>query len=214
MMPKDNENKTPSSDNTPTPKNAPKQDNTPVTPSDDTTSPSDEEDEDLEAMFGGLSKEERDSRSKEDLEKEVTNLHTSLAALSQRVTAAEDRATEAEKSKERIMREFDQNKEMVLEKFAKDLLPVMDTLERALQAMPDEHKKGIELTQKELMKTFNKYGISKIEAKNQPFDPDLHQAVTTVDCDDVEPDTVTEELQSGYKLKDRVLRPAMVKVSR
>ena len=99
------------------------------------------------------------------------------------------------------------------------LLPVLDNFERALAAVPPDLADhawiaGITLTEKQLRSALEKEGLSAIDAQGQPFDPTLHEAVAHEVSADHEDDTVIEEFQKGYKLHDRVLRPAMVKVSK
>ncbi|TNK89811.1 nucleotide exchange factor GrpE [Fructilactobacillus sanfranciscensis] len=105
------------------------------------------------------------------------------------------------------------------QKLAKEVVPVMDDLKRALQVQVDNDsgqqlKTGIEMVYKHLEKALNDNDIKEIDADGVAFDPELHQAVQTVPADDDHPaDTVVQVLQSGYKLADRVLRPAMVVVA-
>jgi molecular chaperone GrpE len=94
-------------------------------------------------------------------------------------------------------------------------LPIVDSFDRALQA-PDgpEFRKGVELINRQFHDALTKLGVEPIQAAGQPFDPNLHQAVQSVDSRDVPANHVVDELQRGYKLKDRLLRPAMVTVSK
>lgn len=99
-----------------------------------------------------------------------------------------------------------------------DLLPVLDNFERALQVEAttedgESIKKGIEMVYRSLVEASNKEGLQVIETVDQPFDPNFHQAVMQEQDDSKETGIVLQELQRGYKLKDRVLRPAMVKVN-
>lgn len=96
----------------------------------------------------------------------------------------------------------------------RELLPSLDNLERAVDA-PDgpEYKKGVDMTVSQLKALLEKLGLSEIEAKGQAFDPEIHHAVMREDADGVEADTVTEVFQKGYRVGDRVIRPAMVKVA-
>ncbi len=98
------------------------------------------------------------------------------------------------------------------------LLPIMDSFERALRASASENnlefRNGVELIYKQLVDAVQKLGAQPIAAKGQPFDPRLHEAIEMVDTNDADDQTVIDELQRGYKLKDRLLRPAMVKVAR
>jgi molecular chaperone GrpE len=107
--------------------------------------------------------------------------------------------------------------------FARDLLSVADNLARALAAIPtdlraDEKLKplitGIEMTGKELETVFQRNGITRIDAMGQPLDPNKHQAIMEMESADVTPGTVVHEMQSGWMIKDRLLRPAMVGVAK
>jgi len=94
------------------------------------------------------------------------------------------------------------------------LLPVLDNLERAAAAPEgEEYKAGVEMIVTQFQKALSDMGLAEIPAENAPFDPELHHAVMREDADGVEPDTVTQVFQKGYKLGDKVLRPAMVKVA-
>ena len=102
------------------------------------------------------------------------------------------------------------------------MLSVKDNLERALSAVPEELREdemlkglgaGIEVTSRELDSAFQRHGISRIEAMGKPLDPHLHQAMLEVPSD-AEPGTIVQEMQAGYTIKDRLLRPALVGVAR
>ncbi len=106
--------------------------------------------------------------------------------------------------------------------FARDMLSVKDNLERALAAIPSDLREeeqlkglvvGIEATGRELENAFQRHGISRIEAMGQRLDPNRHQAMIEVPSDE-EPGTIVQEMQSGYLIKDRLLRPALVGVAR
>ena len=96
------------------------------------------------------------------------------------------------------------------------LLPILDSLDRALQTQPEgqEFRKGVELIDRQFHDALSKLGVEPLEAKGQPFDPNVHQAIQMVESKDVPENHVVDELQRGYKIKDRLLRPAMVTVSR
>jgi molecular chaperone GrpE len=107
--------------------------------------------------------------------------------------------------------------------FARDVLTVSDNLSRAVEAIPaDLHDDprlkalvtGIEATQRELEKVFAQHGISRIAAKGLPLDPNQHQAMLEIPTDEAEPGTVVQEMQSGWMIRDRLLRPAMVGVAK
>jgi len=99
-----------------------------------------------------------------------------------------------------------------------ELLPIIDSLELALKHASDDVSEGIvqgvEITLKELNKTLEKFGLRPIEADGRPFDPSVHHAMTQAVRDDVEDNTVVEEFRKGYMLKEKVLRPSLVAVSK
>ncbi|OAH56065.1 MULTISPECIES: nucleotide exchange factor GrpE [Bacillaceae] len=99
-----------------------------------------------------------------------------------------------------------------------DLLPVLDNFERALQVTPEQEEtksvlQGVEMVYKTLVAALESEGVEPIEAAGHPFDPTIHQAVMTESDENAEPNSILAELQKGYKLKDRVIRPSMVKVN-
>ena len=107
--------------------------------------------------------------------------------------------------------------------FARDILSVSDNLSRALESIPQELREddklknlvaGIEATAREIDKVFAAHGISRIAAAGLPLDPNQHQAMLEVPSADAEPGTIVQELQAGYMIKDRLLRPAMVAVAK
>jgi molecular chaperone GrpE len=97
----------------------------------------------------------------------------------------------------------------------RSMLPILDSLDRALQTEPEgaEFRKGVELIDRQFHDALSKLGVEPIEAKGQVFDPNLHQAIQLVPTNEVEPNHVIDELQRGYRIKDRLLRPAMVRVA-
>jgi molecular chaperone GrpE len=107
--------------------------------------------------------------------------------------------------------------------FARDMLSVKDNLERALATIPEELRgderlkglvTGIEVTGRELETVFARHGITRIEALGQPLDPNRHQAMVEIPSDEAEPGAIVQEMQAGYMIKDRLLRPALVGVAR
>jgi len=171
----------------------------------------------------------------EDMKEEIEEKFTSLEEeyklhMEGKVLDAENRAKESEDKflrthadfeniKKRLEREKYQAIDYASEKFAKDLLSTIDTLEMALQSAtcdaPAEEllpklKEGIELTLKNLVNSFEKNHISAVESDE--FDPEHHNAVMQVNSDDHEHGAIVQVLQKGYKLKDRLLRPAMVSI--
>ncbi len=130
---------------------------------------------------------------------------------------------EMQNLRRRTEREMADAKAYATTSFARDLLSVADNLVRALAAIPpelrtDEKLKplvtGIEMTGKELETVFQRNGITRIEAVGQPLDPNRHQAIMEMESADAPPGTVIHEMQSGWMIKDRLLRPAMVGVAK
>jgi molecular chaperone GrpE len=100
--------------------------------------------------------------------------------------------------------------------FMRDLLPVLDSFDRAVAVSgeaPEEYRRGLELLQKQLVETTGRYGLTSVESSNVPFDPEMHEGIMREEDASVPSHTVTEVLQKGYFLHDRLLRPAMVKVA-
>jgi len=124
---------------------------------------------------------------------------------------------EFENARKRATREQQDFREYAVADAIKALLPTLDSFERALQAgaaEKSEFRGGIELIYKQLQDALLKLGLRAIPAKGEPFDPHLHEAIEMVETTDAEDHQIVEELQRGYKLKDRLLRPSMVKVAR
>ncbi len=159
----------------------------------------------------------------EETTKEET-LEEKVARLEQQLKDSEDKYlrvhADFENIKKRLEREKYQAIDYASEKFAKDLLTPIDTLELALSSTNtqlDAHellekvKEGISLTIKNFNTTFEKHNITKVETDGE-FDPNVHNAVMQVDSADHEDGAIVQELQKGYLLKDRLLRPAMVSI--
>jgi molecular chaperone GrpE len=103
-------------------------------------------------------------------------------------------------------------------KLVTELVPVIDNFERAMATVPEgteveSFSKGIEMIFRQLETVLNNEGLTSMDTVGQPFNPEFHQAIMSVESDEYEEGTVVEEVQKGYMLKDKVLRPAMVKVS-
>jgi molecular chaperone GrpE len=123
---------------------------------------------------------------------------------------------EFDNARKRAQREQQDYRDYALTDAIKTLIPVMDSFDRALQSSPakSEFHLGVELIHKQLQDALAKIGVQPIAAKGQPFDPRFHEAIEMVDTEDARDNEVIDELQRGYKLKDRLLRPAMVRVAR
>ncbi len=128
---------------------------------------------------------------------------------------------ELENLRKRQQRELESAHKYALERFVQELLPVKDSLEMGLAAARELEGgdgaklcEGTELTLKMLQAALEKFGVQEIDPEGQPFDPELHQAMSAVPSQDAEPNTVLNVMQKGYLLNDRLIRPAMVVVAR
>jgi molecular chaperone GrpE len=123
---------------------------------------------------------------------------------------------EFENARRRAAKEQQEYRDFAIADAIKSVLPVIDSFDRALQvkSQPSDFRNGIELIYKQLQDAFAKLGVRAIRAKGEPFDPHYHEAIEMVETGEAPDHYVIEELQRGYKLKDRLLRPAMVKVAK
>jgi molecular chaperone GrpE len=154
--------------------------------------------------------------SEEQSESQVEELQQKLSTLGEQLLREQ---AEMQNVRRRAQRDIESAHKYALEKFAGELLSVVDNLERAIDAIDadDEAQKavaeGLELTLKTFIEVLAKYNVEAVEPEGQPFDAELHQAVSTVPNKDVEPNTVINVFQKGYTLNGRLIRPAMVVVS-
>lgn len=130
-------------------------------------------------------------------------------------------AAEMENLRKRTEREVRDAKQYAVTSFARDMLGVADNMRRAIDAVPEEERQsvatlldGVEMTERELLKTLERHGVKKLEPQGEKFDPNIHQAMFEVPDPSVPNGTVVQVVQSGYMIADRVLRPAMVGVSK
>ena len=156
----------------------------------------------------------------EALDDALASLRGDLEAARQDVLYAK---AETQNVRRRMEKDVQDARSYAATGFARDILSVADNLGRALDSIPadlrgDDKLKGfiagIEATQRELDKVFNQNGITRIAAKGMPLDPNQHQAMLEIPTDEAEPGTVVQEMQAGYMIKDRLLRPAMVGVAK
>jgi molecular chaperone GrpE len=150
----------------------------------------------------------------EDLETELERARSERAAYLDRAARIQAEFENYRKRSEKQQQEF---KEYALAGAMTTLLPILDSLDRALNtkaASLEDFHSGIELIDKQFHDALAKLGVQPVPAEGEPFDPNVHQAIQMVDTDEVEDNHVLDELQRGYKLKDRLLRPAMVRVAR
>ena len=125
---------------------------------------------------------------------------------------------EFENYKRRIQKENEINKTYQAQRVLTDILPAIDNIERALQIEGDDEtfkslQKGVQMVHESLINALKDNGLEVIKTEGEAFDPNIHQAVVQDDNPDFESGEITQELHKGYKLKDRVLRPSMVKVN-
>ena len=127
---------------------------------------------------------------------------------------------EFENYKKRIERERSEYAQFASAELMRELLNAMDSFDLAIHSVGKENAgsenllRGLDLIYKQFQDTLGRFGLKPIEAAGQPFDPNVHQAVSTVPTNDVEENTVVDELRRGYTLNGRLLRPAMVSVSK
>ena len=153
--------------------------------------------------------------------------HDELARLQEELAEAKQQALYAQAETQNVRRRLEKDAQdaraYAATAFARDILSVKDNLDRALAAIPAEMREddkmkglvtGLEATGRELDTVFQRNGISRIEAMGQPLDPNKHQAMIEIDSHDVEPGTIVQEMQAGYMIKDRLLRPALVGVAK
>ena len=149
---------------------------------------------------------------------EIENLKTENRKLKEEFLRA---YADAENTKKRCAQEIEKNNKYAISSFAKELLNVADNLHRAIEAVNSETsddcealRKGVELTENELTKVFNKFGIKKMEIMDTVFDPNYHQVIQEVENPEKPNGTIIAELQTGYMINDRILREAMVVVTK
>lgn len=151
-----------------------------------------------------------------------------IAELEAEIARFKDQAlralAEAENTRRRAQREIEDNNRFAVANFARDILPLADNLRRALDTLKPEERaadeklekfaQGIELVEREFLATIERQQVRKVDPLGQPFDHNLHQAVMQVEAADKAPATVVQVLQPGYTIHGRLLRPAMVVVSK
>lgn len=154
-------------------------------------------------------------------EEKLAEVEAELAKVKKALGEADIRAqAEIQNVRKRAERDVQHARKFALEKFAGDLLSVADNLERGLAALDADDdalqgaREGIELTLKSLLDAFAKYNLEQISPSDEPFNPELHEAMTMVPVPNVEPNTVIDVLEKGYQLNGRLIRPARVVVSK
>ena len=152
---------------------------------------------------------------------EIAEAEVTLEHLQDELAQAKDAAlraqADAQNARRRAEQDVEKARKFALERFAGDLLPVVDNLERALEAADEQNQamtEGVELTLKSLLDVLGKFNIEQVDPQGEPFDPQVHQAMSMVENADVEPNSVLHVMQKGYILNGRLIRPAMVMVSK
>ena len=151
---------------------------------------------------------------------EEKKINDKMEELQKQIEEKDDKYKRLQAEYSNYMRRTQQEKETIglfaNEKMINELIPVLDSMERAIDACTDKEDvmyKGIELVHKQLLDCLQKFGVEEIVSLNEDFDPNLHLAVMQESVEGVEPNKVVMVLQKGYKLKTKVIRPTMVKVS-
>lgn len=168
---------------------------------------------------------EWNEESEQDIqEAKIAQLEAALLSSEAKVKEQQDSVlrakAEVENMRRRTEQEIDKARKYALNKFAEELLPVIDNLERAIAAADAENEavkpivEGVELTHKTFVDVVAKFGLKEINPEGEVFNPELHQAMSIQESADHEPNTVMFVMQKGYELNGRVIRPAMVMVSK
>jgi molecular chaperone GrpE len=159
-----------------------------------------------------------------DTEKSIQDLEDKIESLEQSAKDSYDKflriSAEFENYKKRSVREMEDFRKYANETLLKEFLSIVDNLERAVQSASTENHsnnpivQGVDLTLQEIFKIFERFGVSAIESMGKPFDPAFHQAVQQEETEEQPDNVVLRELQKGYMIRERLLRPAMVVVSK
>ncbi|CAC9038529.1 Heat shock protein GrpE [Staphylococcus aureus] len=178
--------------------------------------------EQAEESKGHLQDEAIEETSDENVIEEIDPKDQKINELQQLAGENEEKYlrlyAEFENYKRRIQKENEINKTYQAQRVLTDILPAIDNIERALQIEGDDEtfkslQKGVQMVHESLINALKDNGLEVIKTEGEAFDPNIHQAVVQDDNPDFESGEITQELQKGYKLKDRVLRPSMVKVN-
>ena len=172
-------------------------------------------------------KEEQVSEEPKDQEEAEISPEDLIEKLNEEITSLKDQRLRAIAELENFRKRAEKDQSDALKygisNFAKEIINIRDNIERAQSSISDEAKnneaiksviEGIDLIAQSVVSTFEKIGIKKIESLNEKFDHNLHQAMMEIETEELEPGTIVQELIPGYTLHDRLLRPAMVGVSK
>ena len=176
-------------------------------------------DEEAEAEAAPAAEEDAEAETTAEPQEEVTLAKSELEKLQAAVQEKEERALRLQADFENFRRRTAKEKEelsaVVTQGILKDMLPLLDNFERAMAAEAkdiDSFKQGVEMIFKQFGEILVKNGLEHIEVEGAKFDPNYHQAVMRVENPDLEDETIAQELQKGYMVKGRVIRPSMVQV--
>ncbi len=170
-------------------------------------------------------KKQENPQVSEKSSSEASDLETLKSALEEAQAKAEENyelalrtKADAENIQRRSERDIANARKYAIEGFVNDLIPVLDSLEQGMQIETDGASKamreGMELTFKLLVDALDKHGVERLDPEGHPFNPEHHEAMTTVESEEVDPDHVLQVFQKGYLLNGRVVRPARVVVAR
>jgi molecular chaperone GrpE len=171
-----------------------------------------------------LKEDDSEKKDKEKVADPLKEMEAGLESLEQEAKENHDRflrvSAEFENYKKRAAREMDDFRKFANESFVKAMLPVVDNLDRAIESSGNDKNtntsvvEGVNMTLREILKVFEQFGVIPFESLGKTFDPGFHQAVMQEENEDYPDNTVLNELQKGYLIHDRLLRPAMVVVSK
>jgi len=184
-------------------------------------------DEAVDKELAGVPEEFLEKSDEETVEEETSSLDKALDRLREDLETAKQEVLYAKAETQNVRRRLEKDmadaRAYAATGFARDILSVADNLERAMSAIPDSLREdeamkglviGIEATQREIEKVFGQHGITRIASVGLPLDPNQHQAMLEIPSSDHDAGTVVQEMQSGWMIKDRLLRPAMVGVAK
>ena len=184
-------------------------------------------DEAVEKELEGVPEEFLDKSDSDTVEEETSALDEALGRLKDDLEIAKQEVLYAKAETQNVRRRLEKDihdaRTYAATGFARDVLSVADNLSRAIDSVPQELREddkfkglvtGIEATMRELEKVFAQHGVSRIAAMGLPLDPNQHQAMMEVPSDEHKPGTIVQEMQAGYMIRDRLLRPAMVGVAK
>jgi molecular chaperone GrpE len=180
--------------------------------------------EDTETEKITVQEKDSDTKDTEKTEDPLQEMETRLESLEQEAKDSYDRflrvSAEFENYKKRAVREMDDFRKFANENFVKAMLPVIDNLDRAIETSSSNEQtigsvvEGVSMTLKEILKVFEQFNVKAFDSLGKTFDPNFHQAVMQEETEDHPENTVIHELQKGYMMHDRLIRPAMVVVSK